>query len=228
MRPEGCASPIPGLLPAPPRIPGTRPAGRGPEMGSLPPRAPRTPRPPPRSPAAASATSQGHSRCESGGARDAEGREGRAARWAPGSRPPPGRLARSLARWLAWRRAPTVLSARGGWQRSVPSGRRRDAPAQRGAAPCCCTDKRAALPPSRRGSGIWRSELRFTRVLCGKADAGPGAAEGARWSTAPKSLTPHREAPCWGREKAEARRRRRGGRGRRRRADKSEVNRKAP
>lgn len=137
-------------------------------------------------------------------------------------------LARSLARWLAWRRAPTVLSARGGGQRSVPSGRRRDAPAQRGAAPCCCTDKRAALPPSRRGSGIWRSELRFTRVLCGKADAGPGAAEGARWSTAPKSLTPHREAPCWGREKAEARRRRRGGRGRRRRADKSEVNRKAP
>lgn len=70
-------------------------------MGSLPPRAPRTPRPPPRSPAAASATSQGHSRCESGGARDAEGREGRAARWAPGSRPPPGRLARSLARSLA-------------------------------------------------------------------------------------------------------------------------------
>lgn len=227
MRPEGCASPIPGLLPAPPCIPGTRPAGRGPEMGSLPPRVP------PYSPASAPLTCRGVG--DLPGSLPLRVRRSPRRGRAGGTCGPlgawvstPARPPRSLARWLAWRRAPTVLSARGGGQRSVPSGRRRDAPAQRGAAPCCCTDKRAALPPSRRGSGIWRSELRFTRVLCGKADAGPGAAEGARWSTAPKSLTPHREAPCWGREKAEARRRRRGGRGRRRRADKSEVNRKAP
>lgn len=84
-------------------------------------------RPLPRSPAAASATTQGHSGCEYRGVRDAKGGERCAPAWAPGPRPPPGRLALPELRAVlcAPRRwaAPAALSAGRG---------RRDAPAQRG------------------------------------------------------------------------------------------------
>lgn len=64
-------------------------------------------RPPPRSPAAASATTQGHSSCESRGARDVKRPERCARGWAPGPRPRSGRLARP--------ELPAVLSAPRRW-----------------------------------------------------------------------------------------------------------------
>lgn len=100
-------------------------------------------RPPPRSPAAASATTQGHSGCESRGARDVKKRERCAPGWAPGPQPPSGRLARpelpavlsAPRRWAA----PAALSAgrgRGGMR--LPSVGRRHAPVRTGGQLSCC------------------------------------------------------------------------------------------
>lgn len=131
-----------------------------------------------------------HSRCQSPGARNAKGREGRARRAGRLGLEPPGRLARPPSCGLS-------SQPRGGGQRprSVRGGGegRREAPAQRGAAPSSHTDRRAALPLSRRGSGMRLSLIMF---LCGKADAGRGTGRGSAVTRGSKSLTPHREAPC--------------------------------
>lgn len=167
----------------------TPPTRRGPETGELPPGASRARRPRLAHLPRRSRSPPVHSRCQSPGARNAKGRERRARRAGRLGLEPPGRLGAKLRAVLSAPRrwaAPALCAGRG-------AGGRRDAPAQRGAAPSSHTDRRAALPLSRRGSGMRLSLILF---LCGKADAGRGTGRGSAVTGGSKSLTPHREAPC--------------------------------
>lgn len=168
-----------------PASPGSDRLGEAQEPGRFRPEPPWPPwparRPPPGSPAAESAISPGHSplRGPRGPRRERAGAtRGGLGAWVSTRAGPP----RSATKQRA------VLSAPRRWAAAALSagraGGRRDAPAQRGAAPCSRTDRRAALPPSRGASGIRHSELSFTVSSCGKADAGSAAAEGARWPAA--------------------------------------------
>lgn len=140
-RPGGWASPIPALL-APPGFPGARPAGRGPEPGALPPRAPRA-GPPASAPLTCRGVGDlpGHSRCESRRTRNATGRQRRAAGWAPGPRPAPGRLARPPSRGRPLSPA------------AVGSARAQGRAGGGGEAGCACPARGGAMLPYGRADG---------------------------------------------------------------------------